>query len=233
MYKYLNIRKLLPSYTKFRVNFGINYSKNTFKNFTKLNKIEGTENLDEILDKDEEKLNYDFLEQKNFDFIKKNSSSIQINEELNKIAKEMKCKGCGINLQIENPEKIGFIPEKKFIEFFDKKEKNNKSDEQYSNPREKIQIREFEQINNPETLNRIMKLKEKPGVLICERCYKLKHYNNFENLNTTKNRPNQNQTQKIENYTHFVKQINTEKLIQQIMMRISEKAHIFYICVNN
>lgn len=82
-------------------------------------------------------------------------------------------------------------------------------------------------------MNRIKNLKPGSKVLICERCYKLKHYLTFEDLDKSKsdNNDKQHKGDKIENYTSVVKKIDPDKLVTEILKRISDRVHVFYVCV--
>lgn len=52
----------------------------------------------------------------------------------------------------------------------------------------------------------------------------------FDDLDKKKN-DTPSQQEKMNNYTSLVKKINPDMLTKEILKRISEKAHIFYICV--
>jgi ribosome biogenesis GTPase A len=147
---------------------------------------------------------------------------LDIFESIKTVSNNLKCQGCGICLQTQDKNKIGFIPSDKIIEYMNQSD-NIKSE--HVNQRVNEELSEFEKIHDKGTLKRLMKLNSKKNIIICERCYKLKNYSKFEDLNTT----NTNLS-KVNNYTNLVKKINEERLIHQIMTRISNKAHIFYIC---
>jgi ribosome biogenesis GTPase A len=66
--------------------------------------------------------------------------------------------------------------------------------------------------------------------LICERCFKLRNYHSFENLQKSEEVQKSQEAKKIENYTLLVKNINVELLIHQLVARISNKATVLYIC---
>ena len=256
--------------------FHKNFFESSIKNKNKsndkvLNSIENETDsynqFDNIKDEETEKLNYDF--------ISKQYLHLENNQGINSVLKNMKCQGCGIELQIENKNKIGFIPEKKFLDFLNGKNtleklENNTSninhvnnimnsnedneniikDTQESNSLNNIS--EFEHIHDKSTLKKIMKLKNNKSSLICERCFKLKNYLKFEDLNKKDNNldkvnnPTEKNTissakekliknkeqERIENYASIIKQINPQRLIHQIMARISNKAHIFYVIVS-
>ena len=187
---------------------------------------------------DDEQLNYDFFDQKYI----YNSTN-----DFGKFVNKMKCQGCGINLQIENQEKIGYIPPKKFFDYVNKKEKDSQNEtgkisefqsEQQDNNynkdntqnQEAPELGEFEKIHDKATLKRILKLNNSKNILTCERCYKLKNYLNFEELKKHDNSDTK-KSDKVDNYTSLVKKINPQRLIHQIMTRISNKAHVFYVCV--
>lgn len=196
---------------------------------------------DEISDKEDDivisKTEYDFLH------LNENPNFNPVSSLLN----HAKCQGCGIHLQTSHKERIGFIPQNKLQEFIDasdNKKKNIDSSVEKKDPLEienPLPLKEFELIHDKATLKRIMKLKNSSNVIICERCYKLKNYSKFEDLKDYKeikdkvlkeNKNQKNQNDKINNYTLLVKKINTQRLIHQIMTRISNKAHIFYVCVS-
>jgi transcription elongation factor Elf1 len=202
----------------------------------------------EMSDKEEDdiaisKTEYDFLH------LNENPNFNPVNSLLNHV----KCQGCGIHLQTSHKDRIGFIPQNKLQEFIDASDNKKKVDEELSekNDLEKIDtlgteiphepLKEFELIHDKATLKRLMKLKNSNNVIICERCYKLKNYSKFEDLKDYKeikdmvlkeNKNKKNENDKINNYTLLVKKINTQRLIHQIMTRISNKAHIFYVCVS-
>jgi hypothetical protein len=236
-------KKIFPT----RGNMFINIAKssslslNIFNKFEKLNFCtKDTEKSDKEEDAlAEEKTEYDFLHLAE----KENSHS-----HLDSLMNHVKCQGCGIHLQTEEKNKIGFIPQKKLNDYVDASDNvKNLEDkfkiEEFKNEEhneEDRKINEFELIHDKATLKRLMKLKNARNVLICERCYKLKNYSNFEDLkdlkdvDETKDQKNKKKEKddKIDNYTLLVKKINAQRLIHQIMSRISDKAHIFYICVN-
>jgi len=192
----------------------------------------------EAIDLDDEQLDYDFFDQKYV---------YNSNNEFSKFVNKMKCQGCGINLQIENQEKIGYIPPKKFFDYVNKQEKNSENEagkildvqseqqDKFNNKdnqqtQEDPELAEFEKVHDKATLKRILKLKNSKNILTCERCYKLKNYLNFEELNKHNNLDTK-KSDKVDNYTLLVKKINPQRLIHQIMARISNKAHVFYVCV--
>ena len=173
-------------------------------------------------DIEDESLNYDFFDAKYI---------YNTTNDFSKFVNQMKCKGCGINLQIENQEKIGYIPAKKFFDHINKKEDTNKNtNSELNQTNETSKINEFEKVYDKSTLKRLSKLKNSNNILICERCYKLTNYLNFEDLN--KENKNDKSQEKVDNYTSLVKKINPQRLIHQIMTRISNKAHVFYVCVS-
>lgn len=129
---------------------------------------------------------------------------------------------------MEEKEKIGYVPEKKVLELLQINDnKIIEQNEKFSDEEENLKLKEFEKINNLETLKKISNLKS--NHIICERCYKLKNYLKFENLD--KKMSDSKEIEKIENYTQIAKKLNVERLIQQIMVRISSKSHVFYLCV--
>ncbi len=155
-----------------------------------------------------------------YDFID-SSLNLQAESVLNKI----KCQGCGIHMQTESPNKIGYIPKQKLKEYLNPQEANS-SQETKGND---IEIKEFEKIHDKATLKKLKKLKKNKNVIICERCFKLTNYLNFDDLSEKSLQAEKKE--KSNAYTTLVKKINTQKLTHQIMSRISNKAHIFYICV--
>jgi ribosome biogenesis GTPase A len=78
-------------------------------------------------------------------------------------------------------------------------------------------------------LKKIHKVNTKTN-LICERCFKLRNYHNFEDLRKADKATKSEEAKKIENYTLLVKDINVDLLIHQLVARISNKATVLYIC---
>jgi hypothetical protein len=86
-------------------------------------------------------------------------------------------------------------------------------------------------------LKKLSKKNLKRSDLICERCFKLQNYMRLNDVNEKSNNESQKNKSyedkvKLDNYSLLIKKIDTQKLIQQIMIRLSSKSHIFYLCVN-
>jgi hypothetical protein len=180
----------------------------------------------------------------------KDNNSFSFLDDLQQIISEIKCKGCGVDLQCISKEKLGYIPDKKVKEFIETKDKNNNSNNNYGNIEENIEEKEnikLEDYEIPQDRNFLKKLKTKKlkkNDLICERCFKLKHYmlinetnkKEIENLrvnnNTNINESLKSQEEKkFDHYSLLIKNIDVEKLINQIILRFNEKSFIFYLCV--
>ncbi len=161
----------------------------------------------------EDKTVYDFFD---------SSFNLQVESLLNKV----KCQGCGIHMQTENPWKIGYIPKQKLKEYLNPSSTSDFEPKLDLNDKE---IKEFEKIHDRATLKKLKRLKLKKNVIICERCFKLTNYLSFDDL-SKKSETKENEA-KVNTYTTLVKKINSDMLISQIMKRISKRAHIFYICV--
>ena len=153
-------------------------------------------------------------------------------EDFSKIIPDLKCNGCGTLLQTENKNKLGYIPEKKLKESLtgDKENLGNYIENVMIKPDNIEPLKEFTLIYDKATINKLKKLGRSKHKIICERCYKLANYLNFEDLNQKNKTYDTKDKEKADNYTLLVKKINPERLIHQIMARISNKAHIFYIC---
>lgn len=141
----------------------------------------------------------------------------------NKVAENLNCMGCGSILQVENESSIGYIPLEKLQQYIDHKQVDLQQKEQVEPPKE------LDLIHDRQTIKKLVNLENKKKVIICQRCYKLKHYMNFSDLNKKENQKNFNE--KMENYTNLIKKINPNILKHQIVTRISQKSHVFYICV--
>ena len=83
-------------------------------------------------------------------------------------------------------------------------------------------------------LKKIFNKKLKKSDLICERCFKLQNYMRLEEKESKDSKNSQSYEDKIkyDNYSLLIKKIDTQKLIQQILIRLSNKSYVFYICVN-
>lgn len=240
--------------------------------------IKNSEKNEDVSDKDDDKmdevLNYDFLNDtdalisnasgKNVNNNKNNPTSNEnINnklssnsnsitnsflEDLEKIIKDHKCKGCGIELQCTKREKLGYIPDKKLKQFLGEEDQQaEKHSNNLSSPDIKskaaLEDLKLENIEIPKDLNYIKALnkkKLKKSDLICERCFKLQNYlrlgaiDSNQETQTEKNKGILNNEAKVkyDNYTMLIKKIDTQKLIQQILVRLSSKSQIFYLCVS-
>jgi len=198
-------------------------------------KIEKENEMDEN-DKSDETLNYDFLNQ-NSSLIGTDSKENSIFlSDLENIIKDIKCKGCGIELQCTKKDKLGYVPDKKVKAYLGDMEDNHKN----TNLKIKLEDLKLENIEIPkdtEYLKKLSKKTLKKSDLICERCFKLQ---NYMRLNETSNKSNKESGEKnsyedkvkLDNYSLLIKKIDTQKLIQQIMVRLSSKSHVFYLCVN-
>jgi hypothetical protein len=128
---------------------------------------------------------------------------------------------------VKNNERIGYVPKNKVIEYLENRQNNNSDKDENKS-------------------NNDIKLLSKKRVLVCERCYKLKNYLNFNskntkntenkninnNINNNENKAINNEEEKINNYTLFVRKIDPNKLTKQILTRISDKSTVLYVCVN-
>jgi hypothetical protein len=85
-------------------------------------------------------------EDANFNFFHDQSTYIK------SVIVEMKCKGCGVNLQSERPDKIGFIPEVKVKDFIEKDGSSDNTPQDGKNEdessKDKTQLKEFEKITD-------------------------------------------------------------------------------------
>jgi hypothetical protein len=177
------------------------------------------------------------------------NSSFSFLEDLQQIISEIKCKGCGVDLQCISKEKLGYIPDKKVKDFIGKKEntidKNIDNLEENIKDNENIKLEDFEIPKDNNFLKKLKNKKIKNNDLICERCFKLKHYmlinetnkekiDNLRNNNNDKNHNNTYKSQeekKFDHYSLLIKNIDVDKLINQIILRFNEKSYIFYLCV--
>lgn len=181
-------------------------------------------------DKFDETINYDFLNEN--DTLLKNDleeESIFL-QDLENVIKDFKCKGCGIELQCTKKEKLGYVPEKKVKEYLgEKEEKVNQSKNKF----EDLKLENFEIPKDMDYIKKLQKKKLKKSDLICERCFKLQNYmrlnENKPHIDSDKNQ----EKLKLDNYSLLIKKIDIQKLIQQILVRLSSKSHIFYLCVKN
>lgn len=149
-------------------------------------------------------------------------------QDLENVIKDFKCKGCGIELQCTKKEKLGYVPEKKVKEFLgEKEEKVNHSKNKF----EDLKLENFEIPNDLDHIKKLQKKKLKKSDLICERCFKLQNYMRLNDNNSEIDKFKDKDKLKLDNYSLLIKKIDTQKLIQQILVRLSSKSHIFYLCV--
>jgi hypothetical protein len=66
------------------------------------------------------------------------------NSYIKSVIVEMNCKGCGVNLQYEHPDKIGYIPESKVKDFIE----NDKIEEKENKEATVSELKEFEKIKD-------------------------------------------------------------------------------------
>lgn len=80
----------------------------------------------------------------NFDFMDKSvvSDDSLIDDDFHSIMAQMKCKGCGVHLQTNNKDKIGFVPKTKVQSYL----AGQSSMLPGNNLSERIQLTEFEQV---------------------------------------------------------------------------------------
>jgi len=178
----------------------------------------------------DEKINYDFLNEKKTLLKSEIEEASIFLQDLENIIKDHKCKGCGIELQCTKKEKLGYVPEKKVKDFLgesETKENNQK------NKFEDLNLENFEIPKDTDYIKRLNRKKLKKTDLICERCFKLQKYIRLnENGNQAQADSDKNQDKlKLDNYSLLIKKIDSQKLIQQILVRLSSKSHIFYLCV--
>jgi hypothetical protein len=68
------------------------------------------------------------------------------NTYLKTILTDMNCKGCGVNLQYEHKDKIGYIPELKIKEYFEGEQKSKENENPPLENKKDSEIHEFEKI---------------------------------------------------------------------------------------
>jgi len=188
-------------------------------------------------DKFDEKLNYDFFNDKN-NLLNNNDSQNQSSflKDLENLIKDFKCKGCGIELQCSKKEKLGYIPDKKVKQYLEGSDGSNKLIENENMKFEDLKLENIEIPKNTDYIKKLTQKKLKKSDLICERCFKLQNYMRFsekdnKSINNIEKNENSNEGNKLDNYSLLIKKIDSQKLIQQILIRLSAKSHVFYLCV--
>lgn len=187
-------------------------------------------------DKIDETLNYDFLNE-NQSLIKNESNQDSIFlQDLENIIKDIKCKGCGIELQCTKKEKLGYVPDKKVKAYLGETDENPNKNTKIS--LEDLKLENIEIPKDTDYLKKLSKKNLKKTDLICERCFKLQNYMRLNDPNDKSNKESQKNKSyedklKLDNYSLLIKKIDTQKLIQQIVVRLSSKSHIFYLCVSD
>ena len=182
-------------------------------------------------------MDYDFLNENNSIIGRDTLTDSIFLKDLENIIKDIKCKGCGIELQCTKKEKLGYVPDKKVKIYLGEAEDDNKN----KSSRIKLKDLKLENIEIPKDIDYLKLLSKKnlkKSDIICERCFKLQ---NYMRLNETSDKSNKESEKpksyedkvKLDNYSLLIKKIDTQKLIQQIMVRLSSKSHVFYLCVNS
>ena len=156
-------------------------------------------------------------------------------KDLENIIKDIKCKGCGIELQCTKKEKLGYVPDKKVKAYLGEPEDTPNKYNKFE--LEDLKLENIKIPKDTDYLKKLTKKNLKRSDLICERCFKLQNYMRLNDVNEKSNNESQKNKSyedkvKLDNYSLLIKKIDTQKLIQQIMIRLSSKSHIFYICVN-
>jgi len=156
-------------------------------------------------------------------------------KDLENIIKDIKCKGCGIELQCTKKEKLGYVPDKKVKAYLGEPEDTPNKYNKFE--LEDLKLENIKIPKDTDYLKKLTKKNLKRSDLICERCFKLQNYMRLNDVNEKSNNESQKNKSyedkvKLDNYSLLIKKIDTQKLIQQIMIRLSSKSHIFYLCVN-
>lgn len=182
-------------------------------------------------------MNYDFLNENNSLIGTDSQENSLFLKDLEEIIKDIKCKGCGIELQCTKKEKLGYVPDKKVKAYLGEEVEDDTKSKQSKIKLEDLKLENIEIPKDSDYLKKLSKKNLKKSDLICERCFKLQ---NYMRLNDTSDKSNKEIEKsksyedkvKLDNYSLLIKKIDTQKLIQQIMIRLSSKSHVFYLCVN-